>query len=736
MNPPEIVESLSYIFLPPSYQHCYNKIMEPNNPLYPFFYPQGIVVIGVSRDPTKLGYGLARNLIMSGYPGAVHFVNPRGGTLFDHPIYPDISQIPDPVDLALVFAPPPAVPDTLDACGKRGIKAAVILTGGFRETGSDGAALEEHCLEIARKYSIRLIGPNCVGLVHAHLPADTTFLQPPPPPSGDIAFISHSGAIIAAIVDWMRGQGMGVSHLLSLGNQTDVTETDTLLPVAEDNKTKVITLYLESNRDGLRFIEVAKKASRQKPIIALKVGRFESGRRAAASHTGAMAGSEQALQAAFRRAGVIRAETTVEMFQWARTLAWSPALPGKRIAVLTNAGGPGVTASDALEGNGLQLAILENRTIDELKTFLPLAGSFINPVDMLASATPEQYARSLQILLSDPGVDGVMVITPPPPMHSTGQVAKAIIPVIQTYQKPVIVVLMGDTLIQEAVQHLRAAHIPEFRFPEEAASAFCALNQRRKILDEINLPFLSEPGHDAIKARSILSSSFPGMFLPVDQAVDLANCYGIPTASAKMAKSSDQAVDIAIHCGFPIALKILSPDIPHKSDVGGVILDIQDTYQVKEAYQRIIENVSTKIPTANIEGVQIQKMIPPGQDVIVGVIRDPQFGPLVMFGSGGIEVEGLKDVAFSLAPLTQADLDRLLQSTWAGKKLSGFRNIPAADQEAVRSILIRLGDLATNHPEINEFEINPLRVLTPGSGAVGLDIRVKLVDKPQKEERV
>jgi acetyltransferase len=702
--------------------------MEKTDPLLPFFSPQGIAVIGVSRDPTKLGYGLARNLVLSGYIGAIHFINPRGGELFRRPIYTDILQIPEPVDLALVFSPPPSVPEALDLCGKRGIRAAIILTGGFKETGPEGAALESRCLDIARSYSMRLIGPNCVGLVNTHLPMDTTFLQPPPAPAGDIAFISHSGAIIAAVIDWMRGQGMGVSHLMSLGNQADVCETDTLIPIVKDRKTLVLTLYLESIRDGKRFVETARQAAVFKPIFALKVGRFESGRRAAASHTGALAGSEQAFDAAFRRAGIIRANTTEEMFQWARTLSWAPLLKGAHIAVLTNAGGPGVTATDALEQHGLSLAALQTETVAGLREFLPAAGSFHNPVDMLASATPDQYARSLQILLADTGVDGVMVITPPPPMHSTGQVAKAIIPVIQTTDKPVLVVLMGDTLIQEAVQHFRAARVPEFRFPEAAASAFYALNQRRKILIQFESPTQILQNVSNKKAGEIVSSAPTGSFLSPDSCADLLACYGIPTALAKTAQSVDQAVEIAEACGYPVVLKIISPDIPHKSDVGGVILDLKRPSDVRRAYIQMMKSVQSALPNARISGIQVQKMVPPGQDVIVGVVRDPQFGPLVMFGSGGVEVEGLKDVAFALPPLTEADLDYMISSTWAGKKLAGFRNLPPADGAALRDILVRVAELASRHPEISEFEINPLRIFARNHGATALDVRVRRSD--------
>ena len=339
----------------------------------PFFRPKGIVISGVSQDPNKLGYGLARNLVRSGYPGAIHYVNPRGGELFGQKIYGRIKDVPDPVDLAVLLVPPPAVPDAMEELGQRGIKAAIIATGGFKETGSEGAALEERVFQIAQRYGIRFVGPNCVGIINSHFPFDTTFLQPPGPPAGEIAFLSHSGAICAAVIDWIRGQGTGLSHLISLGNQTSVTEVDMLPEVAADPNTKVITLYLEGVKNGEKFLSEVPKIVKQKPIVALKVGRFDSGKRAAASHTGALAGQESAFDAAFERTGVLRADTTEELFQWAKALAWSPLPAGNRVAVLTNSGGPGVTAADALEMHGMKLADL-NRKLQSRAGKIPPSG--------------------------------------------------------------------------------------------------------------------------------------------------------------------------------------------------------------------------------------------------------------------------------------------------------------------------------------------------------------------------
>jgi acetyl coenzyme A synthetase (ADP forming)-like protein len=698
-----------------------------NDSLSPFFTPQGVAVIGASREPVKLGYQLARNLVQSGYTGAVHFVNPRGGTLLGRPIYTSVEAVPDPVDLAVVLVPPPAVPAALHECGRRGIKAVIVATGGFRETGPEGAALEEQLLVIAHEYGMRLVGPNCVGLINNHLPLDTTFLPPPGPPKGDVAFISHSGAICAVVIDWVRGQGFGLSHLVSLGNQADVSETEALGPVAADPKTRVVTLYLEGISDGRRFVEEAARVVREKPVVALKVGRFESGRRAAASHTGALAGAEEAFDAAFRRSGVLRAATMEEMFHWAQALAWCPLPKGRNVAVLTNAGGPGVTTADALELNGLRLASLSAETQAALKALLPPAASVHNPVDMLAGATLEQHAESLRLLLADANVDAVIVIIPPSPVSSAGAVARAIIPVIQASDKPVLAAVMGDRLVQEAIEHLRAARVVEYRFPERAASALSVLAQRAEWLAAGEQKPITLEGVDTASARSILAHHPQDGFLPANAAAGLLEAYGVRAAPMELARSAEEAVHLAQKAGYPVVLKIASADITHKSDVGGVLLDLRDAKAVAQGYDAIMRNAATAEPKARIDGVHVQRMLPPGQEVIVGVVRDAQFGPLVMFGSGGVEVEGLKDVAFALAPLTERDAQGMLERTWAGRKLRGYRNLPPADRQATLQALARLAQLAWDFPEIAEVEINPLRVLAEGQGAYAVDVRARLV---------
>jgi acetyl coenzyme A synthetase (ADP forming)-like protein len=696
--------------------------------LSPFFTPHGVAVVGASLDPTKLGYGLSRNLVQSGFLGAIHFVNLRGGTLFGRPVYTNLSQVPDPVDLAVLLIPAPAVPQAILDCAGRGIRAAIVVSGGFRETGPEGAALEARCLAIARQHGIRLLGPNCIGLLDTHLPLDTTFLSPPGPTPGDVAFISHSGAICAAVIDWARGQGFGISRLVSLGNQVDVNETDVLAPVAADPATRVLTLYLEGVSDGRRFVQQARLVSQEKPVIALKVGRNKSGQRAVASHTGALAGQESAFNAAFRRAGVIRADTSEELFDWARALAWCPPPKGRGVAVLTNSGGPAVTAADALEAHGMYLTELTEETRAALSAQLIPAASLLNPVDMLAAATPQQYANCLQILLADPGVHSVMVIVVPPPMHTAGGVTKAMIPVIYTADKPVVAAVMGERLIQEAVEYFRATRVPEYRFPERAAAALAILAQRAEYLqqpaDQLNGLRHFDDVHPQ-EVQAILAGISDG-FLPQESANCVLGAYGIPALCPALARSAQEAAEVARAVGFPVVLKVASPDIAHKSDVGGVLLDLKDERAVIQGFIHITENALASQPDAHILGVYVQPMIPQGQDVIIGAVQDPQFGALVMFGSGGVEVEGLQDVAFSLAPLSTREAESMLEHTWAGQKLHGFRNLPPADRTAVLDALLRIAQLASDFPQLAEVEINPLRVLEAGGGAFAVDVRVRV----------
>jgi len=694
------------------------------------FYPRGVVVIGASQNPTKLGYIVARNLVESKYQGELHFVNPRSGRLFDRPTYSDLTNVPDPVDLAVILIPACHVPEALEECGQRGIPFAIIVSSGFKEIGEEGAELEERCLEIANRYGIRILGPNCIGILDTHFPMDTTFLPNPGPIPGDIAFLSHSGAICAAVIDWARGRGLGFSRLVSLGNQMDINETDLLITTAEDDNTRVITMYLESIGDGPRFVEQAKLVTEKKPVIALKVGRSERGHDAVASHTGALAGQDAAFDAAFERAGVIRAHTIEEMFEWAQALAWCPLPKGKRVAVLTNAGGLGVIAMDALGEHGLIPADLEESTVEGLREILPPEANVMNPVDMLASARPSQYADALSILLIDDGVESVIVILPPPPVISAADFADAIIPVVQSTSKPVVIALMGDRNISHASRTFQQAQLPDYRFPERAASALGVLAKRAQQLTIHSQDPIRLDGIDRDKARILIEGCELGTngFVNPSTASKVLSSYGIGIPEELEATSSEQAVHHAKKIGYPVVMKVNSSDLPHKSDAGGVSLNLQNDGDVASAYEVMMSKLEATSPLAMIDGVLVQKMAKGGQEVIIGAVRDPQFGPLVMFGLGGVEVEGLKDVAFALAPLNRSDAEELIMKTWAGRRLAGYRNIKPVDREAVLDSIIRVGQLAVDFPQIAEVEINPLIVKSEGMGVVAVDVRMKVIE--------
>lgn len=677
--------------------------------LIPFLKPRGIAVIGVSTSPEKLGYGIARNLVHSGFPGGIYFVSQKAGDLFGRTILTHLDQAPDPLDLAVIVVPASAVPQALRECAARGVHAATVISAGFRETGADGARLEQECLEIARTSGIRLLGPNCIGTIDTHVPLDTSFLQPPMPPKGGIAFVSHSGAFGAAVVDWSRQQGFGFSQIVSLGNQADVNETDILPLVAQDENTRAIALYLEGVSDGGRFVRVAGELTRRRPIVALKVGRFEAGQRAVASHTGALAASDVAFDAAFVKAGIFRADSTERLFDWARALEVSPLPSGDRIAVLTNAGGPGVIAADALEMAGLRTAALSDSTRAILTARLPASASVANPVDMLASASPADYAACLLALLDDPNVDAIMVILPPPPMFTAEAVAAAVIPIIAASAKPVVVALLGSQLTAAAFDLFSQSNIPTYPFPERAASALDILWRRSRDLAHADEPVGARP--------------FPIQAVAGASARELTEAYGIPGLPVRLARSPAEAARIVSELGPPVALKVSSPTIVHKSDVGGVLLNVRSADEASRGYAQVMRAVESLVPGAAIDGVDVQRQVDAQQEVIVGAVRDPNFGPLLMFGSGGVEAEALKDVAFALAPLNTREADELMNRTWAGRRLDGYRNIKPADRQAVRDAVIRLSWLAHEHPEIAEIEINPLAVLERGVFAV--DVRSK-----------
>lgn len=680
----------------------------------PFFAPKGVAIIGASQDAHKLGHGVLRNLIQYRYKGGIYPVNRKAYEILDKPCFSSVSEVPDPVDLAIIVVPARAVAGSLKECGERGIKHAVIVTGGFSETGEEGKELENELMEIADSYGIKIIGPNCIGTIDTHTPVNTTFVVGMPEP-GEIGFISHSGAMVAAIIDWASGSGIGFSRIVSLGNQIDVNETDMIRSIAEDPNTKVITGYIEGVADGLKFMEQARITAKEKPFLMLKGGKGESGAKAVASHTGALAGSSEAFKTAFKHCGIQEAETIEEMFEWARAMAWQPLPKGNRVAVLTNAGGPAILAVDALEKQGLQIASLSEDTRSFLKKRLPKAASINNPVDVLAGSGPGTYTLALEALLSDDNVDSVVVIQAPQDWFLPVSLAEVVGEVAWSHDKTVITSIMGKASVGDALKILQKRRIPNVAFPERSASVLSAMIERRKWLQNVE----RESG-----------SSLKVNVDEADQAVEeldwkkLLELYGVNFPEEFMAKTVDEAVDYSNKIEGAVAIKLVSDDISHKSDIGGVILGVETDEEVRAAWNKIESAV--KAHDGSMKGVIVQEMIANTPEVITGFVRDDQFGPMVLFGSGGTDVELYKDVEMGIAPLSETAASELMKRTRIHKKLTGWRQFPESDIESVIKVLMALGQIAVDYPQIKELEINPLSVLVKSEGSRALDVRGSL----------
>ncbi len=693
--------------------------------LSPFFEAAGVAVIGASSNPRKLSYGILKNLVDSKYMGGIYPVNPGSSEILGKTCYPDISTVPDPVELAVIVLPVAATPETLEACGKRGIKAAVIISGGFKETGADGLELEQKCLTIARQYGIRLIGPNCVGLVNLYNGLNTTFINGVPDVGG-IGFLSQSGAVCGGVVDLVKGKKIGFSAFISLGNEADVTETDMIEYLGDDPSTKVIAAYVEQISDGRRFLEVARRVSCKKPIVLLKAGRTSAGARAVSSHTGSLAGSYAAYQAAFKQAGVIEVNTVSELFDVAMTLDSQPLPQGKRAVILTNAGGPAALASDSISANGFVLEDLQPETNRVLRENLVPAAQVANPIDMLGGAEAKDYGMAVKTLVNDKNVDIILPILVPTSLVDPADIAQAIVEASRESSKPVLTCVMGDASVIEARIVLQGNRLPMFVYPESMGVVLKAIAGYAEWLKSPVTEISSLQNVDRLSAEKVLHAEPLKTVFGEAETRPILAAYGMPVIKGGMAASPVKAASLAAEIGFPVAMKIVSPQILHKSDVGGISLNLQNENEVISAYERMFIEIGKKIPDAKLEGVLIEQMAGCGQEVIVGMRRDPGYGPVIMFGLGGVYVELFKDVAFRIAPLSDDEALQMIQETHAGKLLTGFRGAPAADLHAVISCIRRLGQLALDFPEIEEAEVNPLLVYPEGQGALVLDGRILL----------
>jgi acetyltransferase len=676
-----------------------------------FFTPKRVAVIGASRDPHKLGYGVIRNLLKYKFKGEIFPVNKNASEILDIPCYASVEELPDGIDLAVIVLPATIVPKIIEQCGAKGINNAIVVSGGFSETGEEGRELEDQLKEAAKKHGIRMIGPNCIGTIDTHAPVNTTFVVGMPE-QGGIGFISQSGAMVAAVIDWARGAGVGFSRIVSLGNQIDVTETEMIDLIGNDRQTEVITAYAEGVSDGTEFLKVSREIARKKPFVVLKGGQSEKGAEAVSSHTGALSGSKEAYSAAFRKSGVLEAKTMEEMFDWARALAWQPLPKGKRVAVLTNAGGPAILAVDALEKVGLEMAPLTDETRSYLKSRLPKAASSKNPVDVLAGSGPATYTLALEALLTDETVDAVVVIQAPQDWFLPASLAEVVGETAGLHNKPVIASIMGKASVDEALNILHKRRVPNVAFPERAASILSAMVQRKEWMNSDYLQPQDAAEFIPADTESMIQN---------EQWEKLVEAYGIKLPEQRISKRLDCAIEASNQIGYPVVMKLIAKNHSHKSDIGGVQVNLRDDEEVKNAWRKI--NESAEKANTKMDGVVIQKMLNNGQEVIIGIKQDEQFGPLVLFGTGGTDVELYKDVQTAIAPLSDSEATQLINSTIAGKKLKGWRNLPSADIQEVKKALISMSRLAVNHPEIKEMEMNPLFVLEEGKGAFAVDIR-------------
>ena len=687
------------------------------------FDAKSIAVIGGSETKGKIGYDLMISLL-NYYKGEIIPVNPKGGRIHGIPAYTSIKEH-GPVDLAVIAIPAHLVPAAVEECGEIGIKNLIIISAGFKEVDGEGAELENQVVEICKNYDIDLVGPNCLGIMNTYNDMNASF-APHIAHKGNIAFMTQSGAIMAAILDYADKRNIGFSRIASLGNKAGINENDCMLNFMENENTEVITSYLEGIIDGPGFIEVCRKASQRKPIVLIKAGRTSKGSEAVSSHTGTIAGSDSAYDAAFSQCGVLRATYLEEMMDYSRALSLFPLPKGNKIAIITNAGGPGILTTDAAIKVGLEMAELTTETKERLKEVLPETASVKNPVDVLGDASPYRYTVALYIVLKDPNVDGVIYLVTPQSVTDPEGIANVAIEHANNSDKPVLCSFFGGTRCDEAERVLASKNVPNYLYPKAAVKSMKALYDYTIIKNqEYPKPPKFEVDKSIVK-RIIEDAKKKGVYTLGLESFDILKAYGIPTVGTAITQTVEETIESGEEIGYPLVMKIVSPQISHKSDVGGIKLNLNNAEEVKAAYEDMMENISKKEPEADIEGVQLQKMLSHGMEVIIGMVKDPTFGPLLMFGLGGIYVEILKDVKFAIAPVNEIEANNMITGIKTHELLKGTRGNKAKDIESIAQIILRISQLVTEFPEINEFEINPLIVFEEGEGALSVDMRLIL----------
>ncbi len=691
-----------------------------------FFNPQAVAIVGASRTPGKLGYAVLHNVVRYGYQGSIYPINPSADEILGLRCYPSVLVVPGPIDMAVIVVPSKHVAPVLIECGEKGIKGAVVVSAGFREVGSTGWQRETELVQIARRYAMRIIGPNCLGIIDTVSRLNASFAARMPV-QGTIGFMSQSGALCTSVLDMALAENVGFSRFVSLGNKADVDELTFIRAWENDPHTAVIMAYVEGIEKGMEFMNIARQVSCSKPIIAIKSGTTSAGSRAVSSHTGTLAGSERAYEAAFRQTGVIRARSVQELFDYAIAFARQPLLPHDRIAIVTNAGGPGIMATDACERSGLQLASLESQVLDRLRRTLPAAASVLNPIDVLGDARADRYALALHAAAGDPNVGGILVILTPQIMTEIEETARTVGELARELDKPILACFMGREQVEPGVRILNQYRVPNYPVPERAVAALEAMMHYRRWRECPPLK-LEHWEVDQDRARAVLDHARGEGRVTIGdaEAREVLEAYGFATPRTFLARDPDEAARFADEIGFPVVLKIASPDILHKTDVGGVKLNIMRVEDVRDAFELMIYRADRYVPGADIWGCLVQEMIVGGKEVVVGMHRDPHFGPLMMFGLGGIYVEALHDVAFRVAPLDRREAHEMIREIRGANLLRGVRGERPSDLEALAEALLRFAQLVSDFPEIVEFDVNPLTVFEEGQGVIGIDMRLIL----------
>ena len=703
-----------------------------------FFHPRSVAVIGASRDPKSIGYRSVEAIAVNQFRGAIYPVNPKAVTIAGLATYPSVAAIPDAVDLAVIVVPRDAVLPVINDCAAKGIRSVIVISSGFAETGPDGKHAQERLLEAVRQQGMRMIGPNCFGLLNTD-PAvrlNATFTSAFPP-SGRMAMSTQSGALGLAILAAADRLQLGVSSFVSVGNKADVSTNDLLQYWEDDPSTDIILLYLESFGNPRRFARIARRVARRKPIVAIKSGRGLAGRRAASSHTAALASSEVAVDTLFQQSGVIRAETLDELFALARGLADQPLPRGARVGIITNAGGPAILCTDACEAGGLSVPELSNATTATLSAFLPPAASLKNPIDLIASATPHHYAQAVATLLASKEVDALIVLYISVTVGDAAGIAKGILSGISTARQaggielPIYICWMAEGDLERTFQ-VGSETIPTFPLPEHPA---VVLSKACRYQEWRTQPLGMIPDFDDMDiatARAICAKVQPqdtSGWLTVQDTRALLASAKLPVAQGAVTRTADQAVNVAREVGFPVAVKLASHQILHKTELGGVHLNLADEQAVREAFKAIQARLAREKKLDAMEGVLVQPMLTSGMEVMVGVTHDPLFGPLIAFGLGGIHVEILGDVRFRITPLTDRDAAQMVREIKGYRLLQGYRGHPAADVEAIEEVLLRLSRLVEEIPEISEMDLNPIFALPPGKGCRIVDARIRVESK-------